>query len=423
MQVPVQLDAQNDALALASSAISPPDAIVSWIRRLDDRGHDALLVGETALRLALGLTSNHYSVECSIDRAELLEFAPRAIPTGVKSGAWTLPTSAGPIDLHIDRSRDEMVAGLASQPFSVLALAFDVLGDSLIGSSEAMDDLACHALAPNACSGDDAIEPNFVLEAARLIATYGFSPTPDAMAFARTTKLDAAAREHRPRMRALIRDLLQGPNVREGLEWLSATGFEQALVTGVRPDAAALVAKLPNRLPLRMNGWLIGANAKSFLRDLRFGGEFSSKVYRFAAHHPIEQYLDPTHDAAINKLLRQLSHQELSDLFALRCAEAELLREANLVTQAAQIALGLEKLNLGIERVRARKREREVRAELALSGRDIMERLGCEPGPIVGQAIRFLEQCVANAPATNTAEELGRRLDEFRKAGSNGGAH
>lgn len=413
MQVPAQLDARTIAAARPISAISVAEAVTTWLQRIDDCGHETLLTGETVLRLALGLPCNYYSVESSITRDELLHLAPRAIPTGVMSGAWTLPTAAGPIDLKIERSRSQIIADLETRAFRITAVAYEPASDSLIGSPEAIQDLTTGDLALPPSAATTPIDPDLPLKAARLISIYGFTPSREVLDLARSLTADAVSRDRQPRMRALIRDLFGGPHVRAGLEWLRASGYEQALIVGVRDGAAALVESLPNRFPLRMFAWLIGTEPKPFLRDLRFGGEFSSTLYRLSAHHPIEQLLDPTHDPSINKLLRNLSSEERADLCAVRHAEIEDLRARGHSTQADKIAQGLYTLNLGFERIRAKKREREARAELALSGREVMEHLGCEPGPFVGSAIRFLEQCVEQNSSANTSQSLTHLLDQY----------
>ena len=53
--------------------------------------------------------------------------------------------------------------------------------------------------------------------------------------------------------------------------------------------------------------------------------------------------------------------------------------------------------------------------ELALRGEQIMQLLGCGPGPQIGEALRYLTKCVAEDPACNTEAALGSRLEGWAR--------
>jgi tRNA nucleotidyltransferase (CCA-adding enzyme) len=57
-----------------------------------------------------------------------------------------------------------------------------------------------------------------------------------------------------------------------------------------------------------------------------------------------------------------------------------------------------------------------ARAELALSGADVMECLGVGPGPRVGAALRHLLERVLEDPSENTPERLRERLRAWSAA-------
>ena len=52
-----------------------------------------------------------------------------------------------------------------------------------------------------------------------------------------------------------------------------------------------------------------------------------------------------------------------------------------------------------------------------LGGKQIMQLLGCGPGPQVGDVLRYLTRCVADDPSCNTEEELRRRVEEWSQPG------
>ena len=57
-----------------------------------------------------------------------------------------------------------------------------------------------------------------------------------------------------------------------------------------------------------------------------------------------------------------------------------------------------------------------ARAELALSGAEVMAALGVGPGPRVGAALRHLLERVLEDPTENTPERLRERLREWSAA-------
>ncbi|MBW2389816.1 MAG: hypothetical protein JRG89_15490 [Deltaproteobacteria bacterium] len=162
--------------------------------------------------------------------------------------------------------------------------------------------------------------------------------------------------------------------------------------------------------------WLLGADAKSLLRTLHFGGQFSSDLYRMFEHHPIDGCVAPNHDGEVRKLLGRLSENEIDDLVIVRRAEACVLRESDQPVEADRITIALEKLSEAFARVREKQRLRERRTRLAISGAEIMQALGCEPGPVVGRAIRHLERSVEADPESNTPESLLAELERWRKS-------
>ncbi len=390
---------------------APPQAICDWLARLAGEENSSHLVGECVLQLALDLTPTHFRARSSISREKLLRLAPRAIPTGVHSGAITIPTSAGPLDVTPEQSANTLPCDPAASSLPILGLAFDPIRAQLIAPPRALDDIASRRLNPS----DDAMpsnDPAFALEAARLVATYGLSATASLLDCARKTRFEVTPHT-RSRMRRLLREILLSPHPRAGLGLLRDSGAETALVSGVRACAPTLVSRVPPQLRVRLLAWLLGADAKSLLRTLHFGGQFSADVYRLLEHHPIEGCVAPKHDGEVRKLLRRLSQSEIEDLLIVRHAEAERLRDTDQSLEADRIALALERLTQAFARVREKQRLRERRAQLAISGAEIMQILGCEPGPVVGRAIRHLERCVEAKPESNSPDALLAELDRW----------
>jgi hypothetical protein len=60
------------------------------------------------------------------------------------------------------------------------------------------------------------------------------------------------------------------------------------------------------------------------------------------------------------------------------------------------------------------------RFDLALGGREVMELLGCGPGPMVGRALRYLTDRVVEDPSRNTPEALRALLAAWSESPSPG---
>ncbi len=399
------------ALRTLGTRAVPPE-ICDWFRRLAALGHSSRLVGETALQLALGLRPTHYRAHSSIERGSLLALAPRAVPTGVASGAVTLATTAGPLDVLTDRHIEQTVRELESNHFGVLTLTFDPLSGETNAAPQALSDVTTRSLRPT----DDVspcTSPVFALDAARLISVYGLVPSESLLASAGATRSRMRPSQI-AQARRLLRETLLAPNVDAGLAFLRDSGALTALVSGVGADAPARVARVPAELRPRLAAWLLDADAKELLRRLRFGGEFSSNLYHLLAHHPIDECVRPGNTADARKLLGHLSSVDITDLLELRRAEAAVLRETNSQAESDRILVALQRVNDDLEHARQQQRQREQRTRLAISSAEIMQALSCEPGPIVGRAIRFLEQTVAANPDANTPETLRAELDHWR---------
>ncbi len=409
MHMPARHEIETVPALRSLGTQAPPAAVCDWFRRLAALGHTSHLVGETALQLALGMQPTHYRVHSSISRSSLLSLAPRAIPTGVVSGAITLATAAGPLNVLTDRCIEQTLCELRSSRFGVLAVAFDPLSGQTTAAPQALHDVAAHHLQPtdgaHHCSN-----PEFALDAARLIGVYGLVPTESLLT--RTAAAPYAVKASQlGQLRRLLRDTLLAPHVDAGLAFLRDSGAQSALVSGVAAEAPALVARVPAELRPRLAAWLLGADAKELLRKLRFGGQYSSEFYRLLEHHPIDACVGPDGTSTAHKRLGRMSSEDIADLSTLRRAEALVLREKGQRDESDRIMLALQRVCDGLEQLRQKRRQRERRAQLAISTGEIMQALSCEPGPLVGRAIHFLETMVAANPDANTAETLRAELD------------
>jgi tRNA nucleotidyltransferase (CCA-adding enzyme) len=387
-----------------------PGAVREIIATLTARGHAAYLVGGCVRDLLRGEGVGDFDVATSAAPETVLELLPRAIPIGLRHGTVMVPTRDGPADVTTFRAGPDIEADLAHRDFTINAMAYDPESEALLDPFGGQSDLAGRRLRAVGRAADRFREdPLRVLRAARLVATLELEIVPEIeseMAKARAG-LRGVARE---RVRSELALMLLAPNAARGLALLRRTGIEADLAPGTAEDAVAVVGALPRELELRLAGWLRYANAEAILRQLRFPRRTTQRVTRLLRHHPIGADVNPKRDDAVRKLIKRLGPENLDVLCTLR--ETELATRSDAEASAAELAQ-LRSVQAAIARVRRAGALALHRLDLAITGQDVMEVLGCGPGRVVGQALRHLTDRVVEDPARNTPEQLRALLERW----------
>jgi hypothetical protein len=70
----------------------------------------------------------------------------------------------------------------------------------------------------------------------------------------------------------------------------------------------------------------------------------------------------------------------------------------------------VQRLRESLDSLRDSERVASVRSRLRISGADVIECLGCEPGPRVGRAIEYLAERIRLDPALNSPDALRELL-------------
>ena len=385
------------------------------LETLASHGHRAALVGPCVRALLSGAVVRDFQIASSAPPEQVLAVFPRAIPIAPRYATVMIPTPAGPIDVTRFRGGTEIEDDLARRDFTIHAIAYDPIaegGPRLVDPQGGLRDLEAGRLRAVASARTRLEEdPLRALRAARLVAELPVKADPeleDAMARIRQATRSLAVQ----RVRQEISLLLLAPRAGAGLELLRRTGIEAVIAPGVLTGAARVVAHLPPELPLRLAGWLRGTSAAKILTRLRFSLPLVRDVERMVALHPLDGHLTPTRDPELRRLLRRAGDTNLDRLLALR--EAELDTETVHHDQAQEVRALLSLLRKSLDRVRRTGEEALVRTRLALGGREVMEILEVEPGPAVGQALRYLAKQVGEDPDCNTKDELRALLRAWR---------
>jgi tRNA nucleotidyltransferase (CCA-adding enzyme) len=387
--------------------IVAPASVLALCAELRARGHEAVLVGGCVRDALLRRPVRDWDIATSAKVADVLALFPRAIPIGASArhGTALVPTSAGPVDVTTYRGAS-LAADLARRDFTVNALAYDDAASRLIDPHGGSADLAAGRLRAVVSAADRfAEDPLRALRAARLYAELGFVPdaqVEDAM----RACAEALATVAPERVRSELTRLLLGPHVALALALLRRTGIEARLVPATRDDCAATIAALPAELVLRLAAWLRGAVRGRVLAGLRFGKPVARRIDRLLSLHPIDASWDGS--AAATRRVRQRAGDEatLSDLLALREAEAAATNDS-----AAR-----ERISALRSALAAAPTHTFGPADLALRGDQVARHLGIRPGPRIGRALAHLVAEVVADPAANTPDRLRELLTEWAKA-------
>jgi tRNA nucleotidyltransferase (CCA-adding enzyme) len=167
--------------------------------------------------------------------------------------------------------------------------------------------------------------------------------------------------------------------------------------------------KLGERVVFYGHQQVSAETAVAVLRRLRYRNAFVTKCENLVRHHMFD-YDSSWKPSTVRRFIRRVGEENLSDLFALREADA---RSRDPAAEPA----GLDELE---ERVRHEIAERHTfrTRDLAVDGRDVMRECDVAPGREVGRILSELLEAVLENPELNDRETLLRRLRERQKRGT-----
>ena len=412
--------------------------------RFQAAGHELYLVGGAVRdlvtgRLAPGVDTDFATDASPADTSRLLRgWADALYLVGVKFGTVGARRHGDLLEITTFREErypederkpavtfaKDIQTDLSRRDFTINAMAVRLPDGEFVDPFEGVKDLAAKRLDtpldPEIAFTDD---PLRMLRAARFVAQLGVSPAP---------RVVEAIRRMRERLRIVsserIRDeldkLLTGESAGAGLELLvdseladeflpelSALRLEQdpvhrhkdvlrhtfAVVERLEPDPVLRLAGLlhdigkPSTREITPDGVsfhhheVVGARmSEQRLRELRYPNSTVEEVRTLVELHlRFHGYGDGWTDAAVRRYVRDAGPllDKLNQLTRADCTT----RDPKRAERFAQLQDDLE------ERI-ARLAEQENLDAMrpALDGRQVMERLGIEPGPVVGEALAYL---------------------------------
>lgn len=445
------MDAQ-DAIARLPARIPP--AVRGLMDAMERAGHDAYVVGGSVRDHLLGREPGDWDLTTDATPDELRVIFPDAryenrfgtvvvARDGIEHEITTYRSERG----YADHRRPDVVdfattltEDLARRDFTVNAMAWGIAAGApadapgvLVDPFGGREDLAAGVIRAvgdaDARFTEDALR---MLRAVRLAATLEFRMDP-ATREAIIRRAPDAALLSGERVGAEVQRMLLAPRPSTGLSQLQETallgvvlpelalqrGIPQAKVAGedlwdhtlhaTDASEAHVVARLAALLhdvgkPATfadgrfIHHDVVGARmAGEILDRLRVPRETRERVVRLVRHHMFS-YEPGWSDAAVRRFIGRVDPDLLEDLFDLRAAD--------------DVGSGLPADPAPMVELRQRCRDQLAagvplrRADLAIDGRDLMAKIGLEPGPRMGRILDRLVVRVVDDPALNTRPVL-----------------
>jgi poly(A) polymerase len=437
--------------------------------RLHDAGHQCYLVGGSVRDALLDLP--HEDVDLATDaRPEEVERLVR----GWADEVWLQGQRFGTVGCQKDGTRievttfraevyrpesrkpevtyaDDIQTDLSRRDFTINAMALRLPEPELVDPFDGAADLAARRLrtplAPKVSFLDD---PLRMLRAARFIAAFGLEPDPDLVAAVHELhgRLEIVSAE---RIRDELTKLLLLPDPSAGLWFICRTGLADEFLPELKAlqleqdpihqhkdvlaHTIAVVAKTRPELRVRLAALLhdvgkpktrsVGPGGVSFhhhevvgarmaeerLRALRFPSEVVEDVARLVyLHLRVHTYSMGWSDKAVRRyvrdagpLLEPLNHLVRQDCTTRNKAKARALNRR------------IDELEERIAQLRAQEELDMIRPPL--DGRQVMQVLGIEPGPLVGEALDHLLEIRLDEGPIEESEAYARLAAWARQRG------
>jgi poly(A) polymerase len=341
---------------------------------------------------------------------------------------------------------DAIEADLSRRDFTVNAMALSLPDFQLVDPFDGIGDLAAERLrtplSPEESFTDD---PLRMMRAARFIAGYRLVPVPELVEAVTglRARLDIVSDE---RIRDELDKLVVVEHPADGLWFLVNTGLAAEFLPelpalaleqdpihrhkDVLAHTIAVVEKCHRDRIVRLAALFhdvgkpktrsFGPDGVSFhhhevvgarmteerMRALRYPTDDIAAVRRLVELHlRFHGYSEDWTDSAVRRYARDAGPL-LDSLNALTRADCTTRNKA----KARMLAERMDHLERRIEELREREELDALRPDL--DGRQVMEHLGVSPGPVVGEALRFLlELRIEEGPLGD--EEAAKRLDEW----------
>ncbi len=390
------------------SAPSVPSAVVQIGQKMVEAGHASFLVGPGLRDALTGILPSHSELSTDAPLSEILELFPSGVLIGKRRDTVMLPSQAGSVDVTLFRAGAGIENDLAHRDFTINAIAYDIADRKWVDPYGGRADLE-NGLIRAVRRARDRIDedPIRALRGVRLAATRGWELDPEFESALESARTALAKIPREPVRRELIAILLSA-GVARALEQLDRSRITSELAPGATQNPGAVVDRLPCDLELRLAGWLRGTHVRTVLQRLRFSRSTIDRVEWLLRCHHAGGPINTMSPANLARFARRTGAHNLTALIALRRAEIEAAGDAPAAAQNA-----LQRLQASLASLQHSEQTASGRSQLAISGANVMECLGCKPGPRVGRAIDYLAERTRLDPALNSPDALRDLLRDW----------
>ena len=434
-----------------------PRVVKDFSASFKEAGFQCHLVGGAVRDILLGRSHTDFDVATDALPDQVTQLFRRVIPTGIKHGTVTVLYKGTTFEVttfrtetgYSDGRRPDSVRfaptifdDLSRRDFTINAMAYDLLTDTMVDPHEGRRDLSAKLIRaigdPAARFREDGLRP---LRACRFSAQLSFSVDKATLA-AIPGALDVLAMVSAERVRDEILKTLESPLPSVGFflmrdtgilrvilpELLEGEGIEQgslhcydvfthSLYACDAAPSASIVLRLaallhdvgkprtrnvePDGHPTFYSHEKMSAGmAEEILMRLKLPTAVIRDVTHLISHHMFN-YQEEWSDAAVRRLVARVGEQTIDNLISLRRADQIGMCREN----SAVFPQGLADFAARIRSVLLSGRALTVR-QLAVNGNDLMEALGIPAGPKVGVILNELLQAVLDDPTLNQRAAL-----------------
>lgn len=450
--------------------LAVPSDVVALCTKLRDGGFEAWLVGGAVRDLLRGASAKDFDLATSAQPADVARIfgRKRTIPTGEKHGTVTVLTERDGEKEHVEvttyrgegaysdgRRPDAVVfvrtldEDLQRRDFTMNAIAYDPIGDAIVDPYGGRRDLEARLIRAVGDPLERFCEDGLrAMRAVRFAAQLEFAieaaterAIPDALDVFRKVSAERVRDElvkilsaNKPSiglelMRTtgligvVIPELLEGVGMRQNrfhahdvwrhtLAAVDATELSPAGAAGppwlvrfaallhdvAKPRTAAPKEDSPAENTFYRHESVGAAMADDICRRLKLANAERETIVNLVGNHMF-WYTPEWSDGTVRRFISRVGVAELDALFALRAGDVRARGHA-------------EEPGGEIDALRARVRRELDNAsalkitDLAVGGADVIELLGCAPGPIIGEVLRALLERVLDDASLNQRDTL-----------------
>ena len=386
-------------------------SLMAVVRRLDQRGHDAWLTGESLAELMLGHAPQRLTLETTAHPDEIPSLFERGVPIAPAGDAWRIATPDGAIDCLPRPKRNPQNQNLARRGLTLFAMAWWPLKNHLEDPFGARADLAAQRLRLiDPAHHPLARDPGLAFSILKRVGLRGEQPDGACERALSELRIQDLDRIPSPWRGASLRTLFESRHLNQVMDLLQRTQLERGLGVQSSPDTSTLIEQSPQDAALALSIWLRGTRAGRFLRRHRFERQFADRVLRLIRAHPLDENFSPRKRPSLVRLAA-LPTEDREALFRLRTLELEQGPGTETRDAAMQ---HLQRLQTAVTEHQERELAEKESPALTLDGSEVMQVLGIDAGPLVGRALAYLKQKIAVSPELNEPEALHALLQRWK---------